>query len=114
MIKMERVIVINSDVFGKGDRELGEKLMGAFLKKIWIRKEKPEAIIFYNSGVKLTAKGSTVLDALNGLSDLGVDLLACGTCIDYYGLKDEMMIGRVSNMEEISSMMMDAKSVITV
>jgi len=111
---MEKVIVINNDVFGHGDRILGEKLMGAFLKKIWVRNEKPEAILFYNAGVKLTAKGSTVLDVLTGLSESGVELLACGTCINFYELKDKMMVGRISNMEEISSTMMEAKSVITI
>ncbi|GKX31234.1 hypothetical protein SH1V18_37140 [Vallitalea longa] len=111
---MEKVIVINNDTFGHGDRELGEKLMGAFLKKIWARNEKPEAIILYNSGVKLAAKGSKVIDVLTGLSECGVELLACGTCINYYELKDKMLVGRISNMEEISSMMMEAKSVITI
>ncbi|MCT4598975.1 MAG: sulfurtransferase-like selenium metabolism protein YedF [Vallitalea sp.] len=111
---MNRVIVINSNSFGKGDELLGEKLMGAFLKKIWVRQDKPDAIIFYNSGVKLVAKGSTVLDALNGLYDLGVELLACGTCLDHFEIRDDIAVGRVSNMEEISSIMMEANSVITV
>lgn len=110
---MDKVIVINNDTFGHGDRELGDKLMGAFLKKIWIRKEKPEAIIFYNAGVKLTAKGSQLIDVLTGLSESGVELLACGTCLNHYELADKILVGRISNMEEISSMMMEAKSVIT-
>lgn len=111
---MDRVIIINSNIFGKGDEILGEKLMGAFLKKIWARTKKPDTIIFYNSGVKLIAKGSTVLDALDGLYESGVELLACGTCLDFYEIKDEVVVGRVSNMEEISSIMMEACSVITI
>ncbi|QUI24285.1 sulfurtransferase-like selenium metabolism protein YedF [Vallitalea pronyensis] len=111
---MNRVIVINNDVFGQGDRELGAKLMGAFLKKIWVRTDKPDALLFYNAGVKLTVQGSPVLDVLTGLQDAGVELLACGTCIDFYHVKDIMKVGRISNMEEISSTMMEADSVITV
>ncbi len=111
---MNRVIVISSDVFGQGDRELGTKLMGAFLKKIWARVDKPDAILFYNAGVKLTVQGSHVLDVLSGLQEAGVELLACGTCIDFYELKDSMKVGRISNMEEISSTMMEATSVITI
>lgn len=111
---MDRVIVINSHIFGRGDEELGKKLMGAFLKKIWVRVDKPDAILFYNSGVKLIARGSHVLDVLTGLQETGVELLACGTCIDFYELRDKMMVGRISNMEEISSTMMEANSVITI
>lgn len=111
---MEKIFILNSNSFGEGDKQLGEKLMGAFLKKIWARDEKPEAIIFYNSAVKLLAKGSMVLDVLDGLYEAGVELLACGTCIDYYNLKDKMVVGHVSNMEEIVDYMMKAKSVVTV
>lgn len=110
---MDRVIIINSNSFGKGDEKLGEKLMGAFLKKIWVKIDKPDAIIFYNSGAKLVANDSSVLDALNGLYECGVELLACGTCLQHFGI-DEIAVGRVSNMEEISSIMMEANSVITV
>lgn len=111
---MEKIFILNSNLFGVGDKQLGEKLMGAFLKKIWARDEKPEAIIFYNSAVKLLAKESMVLDVLDGLYVAGVELLACGTCIDYYDLKDKMVVGHVSNMEEIVDYMMKAKSVVTV
>jgi len=111
---MKKVFIINSEFYGHGNDELGHKLMGAFLKKVWARDKKPYAIIFYNSGVKLLAKGSFYLDALTGLEDAGVDLIACGTCLDSYDLKDKMMVGRVSGMEEIVDVMMNAKSVITI
>ena len=111
---MEKIFILNSDLFGKGDRALGEKLMGAFLKKIWARDKKPEAIIFYNSAVKLLAKGSMVLDVLDGLDRAGIELLACGTCIDHYDVKDKMVVGHVSNMEEIVDYLMKAKSVVTI
>jgi len=111
---MSKAIVINSDSMGEGSRELGQKLLGAFLRKLWAADEKPDSIVFYNAGVKLLAKGSTVLDVLDGLSDSGVDLLACGTCVDYYQLKDEIVVGRVSNMEEISALFLQSASVITI
>ncbi len=111
---METIIIINDECFGRGDEVLGKKLMGAFLKKIWIRQEKPSTIIFYNAGVKLLAKGSPVLDALNGLYEAGIELIGCGTCIDFYNLKDQLMVGRISNMEEIVDTMMNANHVITI
>ena len=111
---MKKVIIINSESLGRGDEGLGQRLMGAFLRKLWAREEKPDAIICYNSGVKLMAKGSTVLDAMDGLSGAGVDILACGTCVERYNLMNDIQIGRVSNMEEIASILMTAESVVTV
>ncbi len=109
-----KVIVINSGTMGRGNDELGRTLMGACLRKLWASDSKPDAIIFYNDGVKLLAKGSEVLDALTALADLGVDLLACGTCVKYFDLDDQVLAGRVSNMEEIVGHVMAASSVITI
>jgi selenium metabolism protein YedF len=111
---MEKVIVLNNEFFGHGSDELGQQLMGAFLKKLWGRDDKPDAIIFYNSAVKMMGKGSFQLDALNGLEESGVDLVACGTCIKYFKIEDQIMVGRISGMEEIVDMMMSAKSVINI
>ncbi|MDF2612970.1 MAG: yedF [Clostridia bacterium] len=111
---MKTVIVINGETFGKGDDELGKKLLGAFLRKLWGGEELPEVIICYNAGVKLLAKGSLVLDALDGLSLKGVEIIACGTCIDHYDLRNSMEVGRISDMAEIVSIMMSSDKVITV
>lgn len=111
---MKKAIVINSESLGRGDEGLGIKLMGAFLRKLWASDQKPETIICYNSGVKLMAKGSPVLDALNGLHDAGVEILACGTCVEFYKLTGDIVAGRVSNMEEIVSILVTADSVVTV
>lgn len=111
---MRTAIIINNEAFGKGDDELGIKLMGAFLRKLWANPTKPETIIFYNSGVKMMAKDSNVLEVLHGLYDQGVDLVACGTCIEHYGLRDKVEVGRCSDMVEIVATMMDYDKVITV
>lgn len=111
---MKTAIVINSESFGKGDDELGKKLLGAFLRKLWGEQQLPEIIICYNSGVKLLAKGSLVLDALDGLSLKGVEIIACGTCIDHYDLGNSIKVGRRSDMAEIVSIMMNSDKVITV
>ena len=111
---MSTTIIINSEVLGKGSDELGEKLMGSFLRKLCTNKEKPEAIVFYNSGVKLFARGSSVLDAMEALSEAGVDLIACGTCVAFYELGEKIHVGRVSDMQEIVSTLMNSEKVITV
>ncbi len=109
-----QVVVINSEIMGKGSDELGKTLLGAFLRKLWASDTKPDAIVFYNAGVKLLARGSEVVDALTALSDLGVDLLACGTCLKYYALEDALLVGRISNMEEIVGELVHAATVITI
>lgn len=63
---------------------------------------------------KLIADGSEVLDAMDGLYCSGADILACGTCVDFYNLKNSIKTGRVSNMEEICSLLMQAEKVITI
>lgn len=111
---MKSVIVLNNEFFGKGDDELGRKLLGAFLRKLWASEQLPNVIICYNSGVKLIANGSAVMDALDGLSLKGVEVIACGTCIDHYNLRDSVKVGRISDMAEIVSIIMSSDKVITV
>ena len=111
---MKKIIILKSEYFGDGSDELGQKLMGSFLRKLWADPKKPDAIILYNSAVKLIAENSDVLDAFDGLYSNGIDLIACGTCIGYYNLKNRMHVGRVSDMREIVSILMNAESVITI
>lgn len=114
MESLGKVLVVNSDSMGRGDNELGVRLIGSFLRKLWVQEKKPTAIVFYNSGVKLVARGSAVLDALEGLSALGVDLVACGTCVTSFGLNDCIGAGRVSDMVEIADLLLRADTVITI
>ena len=111
---MQKVILINNQYFGSGDDSLGEKLMGNFLRKLWAQESKPDAIVFYNSGVKLLAEGSASLDALNGLFSDGVDLIACGTCLVHFQLKDQLGVGRISDMQEIANVLTTSDNVLTV
>lgn len=111
---MKKAIIINSEVMGKGDDKLGNSLMGNFLRKLWASNDKPDIIAFYNSGVKLLGEGSNVLDALTALHDQGVELVACGTCIDFYDLDRKIKVGRRTDMVEIVSIMMEAEKVVTI
>lgn len=111
---MNTVIVINQNSMGSGDADLGQVLIGAFLKKLWARATKPDMIVLYNSGVKLLSKESLYLDALYGLEESGVEVIACGTCLDHYGIDSELKVGRRSDMVEIVSIMMDSEKVITI
>ena len=110
----KKTFIINSQFFGHGDDKLGEQLMGSFLRKLWSLDQRPDRIIFYNSGVRLLAEGSSVLDALDGLAKEGVDLVACGTCVTHFDLKQQLVVGRVSDMTEIATSMISSSNVVTV
>jgi selenium metabolism protein YedF len=110
----KKTIVINNEFMGKGDDELGAKLIGSFLRKLWGSDKKPDTIILYNSAVKLITEDSSVLDAMDGLYSSGVDILACGTCISHYQLNNKVVVGRVSNMDEIVSTLLASENVVTI
>ena len=110
---MERVIVINGDKMGRGDDELGKKLIKNLLAKLIDAEVKPKMLVLYNSAVKLAGRGSEVLESLHSLENLGVEIILCGTCINYYGLADQIEAGRVTNMPEIVKVLTEAQSVVT-
>lgn len=94
-----------SDRIGQGNDELGALLMKGFIYALAEGENKPVRMIFMNSGVNLTVEGSIHLENLRRLQDEGVEILSCGTCLDFYGLKDKLAVGRVSNMYEIVSLL---------
>jgi selenium metabolism protein YedF len=108
------VVVVSAETMGRGDDALGAKLLGNFLRTLAAGEDHPEAVVFYNAGVKLLAPGSAALDALRLLDDAGVELLACVTCLEHFELTDRIAIGQVSNMREIVQRMARAAKVITV
>jgi hypothetical protein len=107
---MRTVIVLNQDQMGHGDAELGQKILGTFLRKLPAIHE-VSAIALYNSGVKLLAPGSPVLAELSLLEEGGIDLLPCGTCVDSYDV--ELATGEISSMDEIIKELDQAEKVIT-
>jgi len=111
---MKKTILVTSEFLGRGDEELGTKLMGSFLRKLCLTEQLPKEIIFYNSGVKLLAEGSAVLDAIEMLSKKGVGLTACGTCVTYYGLNKLIDPVQIGDMAGIISELMGSEHVVTV
>jgi selenium metabolism protein YedF len=106
------VVCITTNVFGKGSDELGAILMKAFLNTLWDHQPRPAKLIFVNAGVFLATEGSNVLDSLELLDKEGVEILACGTCLAFFGVKEKLKVGKVSNMHEIVSSLMTAGRVI--
>ena len=106
------VLVISSEFMGRGDDELGHVLMRGFFHTLGEVEPVPDTIIFFNSGVKLVTDGSPVLEDLRDLHERGVEVLACGTCLGHYDLKDKIAVGEVSNMYTIAETMLGAGKVV--
>ena len=101
-----KTILIQSDVLGRGNDELGQLLMANFLRLLGESKEKPAALVFWNTGVRLVAEGSWALAHLKTLEAQGIEILACRTCLDFFELTDKMAVGKPTNMaKSIESMM---------
>jgi selenium metabolism protein YedF len=95
------VLMVSNQVLGHGDNELGNILVKSFFHVLTENKDLPAKIIFINSGVKLVVENSPVLEDLKALANNGVKILACGTCLGHFELKDEIAVGKISNMYEI-------------
>jgi len=106
------LVFIDGETVGRGSEELGRILMRSFLITLKELNPLPWRIIFINGGVQLAAEESPYLEPLNNLLTLGVEILCCGTCLDYYKLKEKLRVGRVSNMFEIASSFLEATNVI--
>ncbi len=93
--------VISSEAMGQGDDRLGKILMKSFLFALTQQDILPETVLLYNGGAFLSCEGSESLEDLKKLEELGVEILTCGTCLDFYGLKEKLAVGGISNMYEI-------------
>jgi selenium metabolism protein YedF len=95
------VVYVSSNGMGRGDDELGGILMAAFLDTLSQFKDEVSHLIFVNAGARLAVGGSPVLEQIRQLEEVGVEVLVCGTCLDHFGITDDLSVGRVSNMYEI-------------
>ena len=107
-IQGDLVFFIDSDSLGRGSEELGGILMRAFLHTLGEAEVKPQKMILVNSGVKLACEGSPALEDLQTAASQGVEILACGTCLNYFELKEKLRTGRISNMYEILNVLSQA------
>jgi len=108
------VVFITTDRLGTGDQQLGEILMKAFLNTLWDAEPKPAKLLFLNDGIRLTTEGSEVLESLRLLEKAGVEIFSCGTCLEYYQLKDKLKVGAVTNMYETVDSLLSAGKIIKI
>ncbi len=107
------VLLVASDTLGRGDPELGSILVRSFFHTLGEVSPSPEMVIFINAGVKLAAQGSPVVDDLRALAERGIAILACGTCLGFYGLKEQLAIGEITNMYTIAETLLRASKVLS-
>lgn len=93
-----KVFLVQSEELGRGDDRLGSMLMASFLRKLGDSENRPTALVFWNTGVRLLCEGSKVLDHLKRLETQGVEIRACTTCLQYFDLEDKLAVGRPTTM----------------
>ncbi len=93
-----KVFLIQSEGLGRGDEQLGSMLMANFFRLLGENEDKPERMIFWNTGVRLLCEGSPVVERLKLLEEQGIELLACATCLEYFELTDKLVAGKPTNM----------------
>lgn len=107
-------IAIGSDKMGVGGEELGKILMKSFIYTVKETTPWPATMVFFNAGVYLTCEGSEVLEDLKALATEGVEIISCGTCLDYYNIKDKLQVGEIGNMYSIYEKMQNANNTINI
>lgn len=111
-VKSNLVVAIQRNRLGDGAEELGSILMKAFVNTLPEISVSPKTVVFLNSGIYLALRDSQVIDSLKKLEERKVEILVCGTCLDYYGQKQNLGVGKVSNMYDILERLTQASSVI--
>lgn len=109
-----KTLFFSADQIGRGDEALGKLLVKGLLYTVSELQKPPKTLVFMNSGVRLAAEREETIELLKTIQAKGVEILVCGTCLDYYHLKEGLRAGRVSNLYEITERFLSSADVITV
>jgi len=111
-IKGNTIVVLSSDKMGEGDEKLGRTLMKGFIYALTELEILPQSILLYNNGAKLSVHGSDSLPDLKLLESQGVEILTCGTCLNFYGITEKLGVGSVTNMYVIAEKQIKAVKIV--
>lgn len=109
----EKIVLLSSTGLGSGDQKLGELIMANFLRLLPEQPNKPNKLICWNSSVKLLTFDSQVLSHLKKIEATGIEIIACRTCIEFFGIEGKIAVGKISTMQVIQGLLLD-NEVITV
>ncbi|SHO58209.1 sulfurtransferase-like selenium metabolism protein YedF [Vibrio quintilis] len=112
-VMKQKSYIVGSDTLGKGDDVIGSKLMNAFFNVSSEYDQVPASVFFMNTGVKLCIEGAPALEALKKLAEKGTEILVCGTCLDFFGIKDKLAVGQVGTMHDLIGIYHHQTEVIT-
>lgn len=108
-----KVIAVGSEFMGRGDEELGAILMKGLIYALANADNPPATMAFFNGGARLTCEGSASLEDIRRLEDRGCEILTCGTCLDFLGIKDRLAVGGVTNLYAISELFLGSRPVVS-
>jgi selenium metabolism protein YedF len=111
---MAKRLLLLTDRIGRESGELGRILMKGFLYAVARNADAPQCVMLMNDAVRLACEGSDSLDDLRLLADKGVEIKACGTCLDFLGLKDSLAVGEIGNMVDGVAALLGAGDVVTI
>lgn len=109
----DAVIAVGSDSMGRGSEELGRILIKGLIYALAHQERVPKTMLFFNSGAHLTCAGSESLDDIRELEGRGTKILTCGTCLDYYGIRDRLGVGGVTNLYAIAEIIATEPDVVS-
>ncbi|MEZ8738781.1 sulfurtransferase-like selenium metabolism protein YedF [Photobacterium swingsii] len=112
-VMKQKSYVVGSDTLGKGDDVIGHKLMNAFFNVSSDYEQAPASIFFMNTAAKLCVEGADALAALQKLEEKGTEIIVCGTCLDFFGIKDKLAVGRIGTMHDLIGIYHKQKEVIS-
>lgn len=101
-----RILLLGGEGMGRGDEDLGRTILGNFLKVLVANPRRPDKIVCWNAGVRLLTADSPVVGTLQDLEGIGVEILACKTCVDRFGLQDSLRAGEVGTMPAIADLLL--------
>ncbi len=110
----DMTIAFSSNTMGKGSEELGKILIKSFIYTLTEATPYPSTLVFFNGGVHLTCEGSEVLEDLKKLEQEGVEILSCGTCLDFFEKKDKLKVGGITNMYVIYEKLKNPMNTVTI
>jgi selenium metabolism protein YedF len=113
-IKSGYIILVTGESLGRGDEDLGRLLMQRLLHEVGGQRSLPEKVMFLNSGVNLVVEGSPALDQVRHLEDAGVEIVACGTCLERFGLLDRLAVGNKTDMGTTVGTLLEAAKVVSI
>lgn len=106
-------VFIGKEIIGAGNEELGRSLMKMYFYTISEGDDLPKSVLFMNDGVKVPTLNEQAIEHLKDLEKKGAEILVCGACLNFYGLEENLKVGKVSNMYDITNRMKEASKVIT-